>query len=154
MRISAAFPSQYLKAADLQGQTIRIKISHVAMEDIGGDQKPILYFADTEKGMVLNKTNANSIAGVHGDDTDNWHGHTIDLYEAQVDFQGKSMPAIRVKAARAQHQSPPGHLGRPAPRQEAIGAVVAPPQVANGFGAVKTSVAPVGTVIDDDIIPF
>ena len=153
MRISAAFPSQYLKAADLQGQTIRIKISHVAMEDIGGDQKPILYFADTEKGMVLNKTNANSIAGVHGDDTDNWHGHTIDLYEAQVDFQGKSMPAIRVKAARAQlHQTP---LGRPtALPPGAIGTVVAPPQVANGFGAVKTSTAPVGTVIDDDIIPF
>lgn len=97
MRISTAFPSNYLRAADLQGRTIRVTIDKVNMEDIGGDTKPVLYFEGKEKGMVLNKTNANNISFAYGDDTDDWTGGEIDLFSAMVDFQGKSVEAIRVK---------------------------------------------------------
>lgn len=117
MKISTAFPSTYLKAADLQGHNVKVTMGHVAMEDIGGDHKPVLYFQGKEKGMVVNKTNANNISQAYGDDTDNWVGKEIVLFSTWVDFQGKSVEAIRVRPpqpkdmadaaqAPADHQAP------------------------------------------------
>jgi hypothetical protein len=102
MRISSAFPSQYLAASDLQGRSVVVTMAHVSMEKVGNDQKPILYFQGKEKGMVLNKTNATKISEMFGDDTENWTGCKIVLYEAMVDFKGDTVAAIRVRIA------PPG----------------------------------------------
>ena len=101
MRISSAFPSQYLRAADLQDRPVRVVMDHVVLEEIGSEQKPILYFRDKEKGLVLNKTNANAIAQRYGDDTDGWTEGEIELFPTVVDFQGKSVDAIRVRIPRA-----------------------------------------------------
>lgn len=101
MRISAAFPSDYLKAADLAGRNIRVTMSHVEMKDIGDDHKPVLYFVGKEKGIVLNKTNSNNIGAAYGDETDAWKGKDIVLYPAMVDFQGRSVEAIRVRPPNA-----------------------------------------------------
>lgn len=101
MRVSEAFPSTYLKAADLQGRTAVVMIDHCDIEDVGsGDRKPVLYFQGKEKGLVLNKTNANNIALLYGDDMEEWSGRQIELFEAMVDFQGKTVPAIRVRPPR------------------------------------------------------
>src|SRR6185503_10037910 len=89
--------SEYLKAADLQGQNVRVVIDRVEMRDVGDDHKPVLFFQGKEKGVVLNKTNANNIAIAYGDDTDEWHGKEVVLYEAMVDFQGRSVAAIRIR---------------------------------------------------------
>ena len=101
MRISAAFPSEYLKASDLSGRQVDVVISHVEMRDVGDDHKPVLFFEGKQKGVVLNKTNANNISIAYGDDTDEWTGKTVTLYEAMVDFQGRSMAAIRIRAKAA-----------------------------------------------------
>ena len=101
MRISSAFPSEFLKAADLDGRNVKVVMDRVEMRDIGGDHKPILFFQGKEKGMVLNKTNANNIAGAYGDDTDDWSGKELVLFEAMVDFQGKTVAAIRVRTPQA-----------------------------------------------------
>lgn len=111
MRIDAAFPSTYLKAADLQGRNVTVIISHVRMEDVGDDHKPVLYFQGKEKGLALNKTNSNNISVLYGYETDDWTGKPIELFEAQVDYQGKSVPAIRVRAPRGGTN---GHAARPA----------------------------------------
>lgn len=113
MRISEAFPSKYLKAADLQGRNITVVVDRVEMETIGDDRRPIAYFRGKEKGLVLNKTNSNNIAAVYGDDTDDWQGGELIMYPTMVDYQGKSVEAIRVKvppqkpAARRQPDPPP-----------------------------------------------
>jgi hypothetical protein len=96
--INEAFPSNYLKAADLKGRQVSVKMDRAEYEMIGQDKKLILYFAGKDKGMVLNKTNANNIAATYGDDTDDWRDQEIVLFEAMVDYQGKTVPAIRVKA--------------------------------------------------------
>jgi hypothetical protein len=54
------------------------------MEMIGDDERPILYFGGKEKGLALNKTNANTIANVFGDDTEDWRGGEIVLFETTV----------------------------------------------------------------------
>lgn len=102
MNINEAFPSKYLKASDLQGGTPTVTIDRVEMETMGDDRKMVVYFRGKEKGLVTNKTNANNIAAIHGDDTDDWIGQQIMLVEAMVDFQGKSVPAIRVRAPKKQ----------------------------------------------------
>jgi hypothetical protein len=97
MNINEAFPSNYLKAADLQGRTITVKISHVTSEKLGDDNKLILYFDGKQKGMVLNKTNANNLAFAFGPETDDWQGAEAQLYPTMVDFQGRSVEALRLK---------------------------------------------------------
>lgn len=98
MKIGKLYKSAYLKAADLDDDTT-VTIEEIRIEEINGDTKPVVYFEGFEQGLVLNKTNANTIAQVLGDDdTDNWVGGRVTLFVTQVDFQGKSTEAIRVKA--------------------------------------------------------
>lgn len=97
MKISGAFPSRYLRAADLQGKQAAVVMSHVTMETIGDDERPVLYFKGKDKGLVLNKTNANTIADMFGDDTQDWRDGEILLFETSVEFQGKIMAGIRCR---------------------------------------------------------
>jgi arabinogalactan endo-1,4-beta-galactosidase len=107
MKISSAFPSNYLKCSDLQDRNVKVLMDRVEMEDLGGDQKPILYFQGKDKGLVLNKTNSNNIAAAYGDDTEEWSGREIILYPAMTDFQGKTVPCIRVRAPTAKDRPRP-----------------------------------------------
>lgn len=97
MRVSEAFPSNYIKAADLQGRSVKVVIKNYAIEKIGDDSKPVIYFEGKEKGLVCNKTNANNIAYAYGDDMDEWKGAEVELFTAMVDFQGKTVEAVRVR---------------------------------------------------------
>lgn len=98
MKATDAFPSKFISAADLQGKEAIVKITHVATDEIGGKQKYICFFAGKQKGLVLNKTNWNSIVKITGaDDSDDWTGASVCLYETYVDFQGESVPAVRIK---------------------------------------------------------
>jgi hypothetical protein len=97
MKVSEAFPSQYLKAADLNGRNVTLTIKNVDLETIGDDRKPVAYFEGKEKGLVLNKTNANTIAFAYGDDMDEWRGGEIIIFPTTTDFQGRTVDAIRVK---------------------------------------------------------
>ena len=100
--INDAFPSNYLKASDLQGGQPVVTIDRVEFEAVGREKemKPILYFTGKEKGLVLNKTNAKNVAGLTGSfETDDWTGFAVRLYATHVEFQGESVEAIRIKAA-------------------------------------------------------
>jgi hypothetical protein len=101
MKIGEVFPSKYLKAADLQGRNVTVEIKHVELEEVGSDRetRPVIYFVGKDKGLVLNKTNADVIGAIAGDETDDWVGVKIVLFETMASFQGKPMPAIRCKLA-------------------------------------------------------
>lgn len=120
MNINEAFPSKYVKAADLGGRTPTVTIGQAIIETIGTDRKLILYFYGKEKGFVLNKTNANAIAEAYGPNTDAWIGQKIVLFEAMVDFKGKNVPAIRLRAAipvQAPQQETPAPFPEHPPQQ-------------------------------------
>lgn len=103
MKIGSAFPSNYIKCDDLQGRAVQVRMNYVKFEDIGGDNKPVLYFMGKEKGMVLNKTNANMIAEIFGDETDGWTNQPIELYPAKTELHGKRVDCIRVREAKGSH---------------------------------------------------
>ena len=95
MKASQLFPSNYLRAEDLDGDAI-VTIERITQKDFNGEQKPILLLQDS-KGLVLNKTNSNTIAQLHGDEIDGWSGKRITLFPTSVPFRGDIVPAIRVK---------------------------------------------------------
>ena|SRR3990167_738766 len=94
--------SQFLKAADLQGKTVRLTISAVGVHEFSDDKdgkkkQLVLSFQGKEKKLGLNVTNATSIAKILGDDTDGWIGGHIKIYPTTTDFgDKKDVPCIRV----------------------------------------------------------
>ncbi len=98
--VNDAFPSNYLKAADLNNRAVKVAIDKVIFEEIGQekDKKPVMYFADVKKGLVLNKTNATTIGAVYGQEFEGWTGKEIELFSMMVPFNGQNVPAIRVRA--------------------------------------------------------
>jgi hypothetical protein len=95
---SEVFPSNYLKASDLNGRRKSLIIHKVLMEEIGedGTKKPVIEFDNTDKRLVLNKTNGSVIAEAYGDEMDKWTGKPIELFPSKVQFSGRLVDAIRV----------------------------------------------------------
>ena len=127
MNINNAFPSDYLKAFDLGDKQVAVTIESVEMVDIGQgrdkEQKILIRFAGKQKGLICNKTNANTIGKLYGVETDAWIGQKIILQAREVEFAGEMVWAIRVslqKPAAAAPAPTHGVLGKPANRPEPI----------------------------------
>lgn len=104
MNINDIYTSQFLKAADLNGRTVRVVIENVRSEPMGdGKNKLLLTFVGKSKGMLLNRTNAANIAMAFGPETDNWIGGEIELFPQMVDFKGQMQPAIRLRIPEAKN---------------------------------------------------
>lgn len=104
MNINSAFPSNYIKASDLNESAVVVTIREIKVEQVGRDKdtKLVAYFQGKEKGLVLNKTNARKIAEITGSqDTDDWPGSQIMIYPTETEFAGESVECIRVKAPSA-----------------------------------------------------
>lgn len=110
MKINQAFPSKYIKAADLGGKEHTLTIAKVQIEDVGGqnneEDRPVMYFAGRQKGVVLNRTNATAIAHRYGDDTDEWVNKPVTVYPDTTMFQGKMVDCIRMRVP-----APPAEAG-------------------------------------------
>lgn len=97
--IRNAFPSKYLKAADLGKSRPIVTIQNVLMEKVGDDTLPMLTMVGKDKGLLLNRTNANMIEEIAGTfETDAWRGIKIQLYATKTDYAGKRVDCIRVEA--------------------------------------------------------
>jgi hypothetical protein len=100
MKLTDAFPSNFLKADDLQGKEVTVKIEEVTLEELGQgndkEEKLMISFQGKSKKLVCNKTNARTIEKLHGGDTDDWIGKRIILAPREVEFQGEQVWAIRV----------------------------------------------------------
>jgi hypothetical protein len=115
-RVSDMFPSRWLKASDCEDGDLTLTIERIVEESVGqgrdAEDKWIVYFAEHDKGLVLNKTNMNTIAKLHGDDTDDWINRQVTLYSTEVQFQGDMVEAIRVRSR------PPRPARRTRPSEE------------------------------------
>ncbi len=99
MKLNDVYPSKYLKSGDITETPVSYTISSWEIEEIGKnrDEKLVLYFDNEDKGLVTNKTNANTIAKVLGsEETDEWIGKSIKLYSTEVQFGDEMVEAIRV----------------------------------------------------------
>ena len=145
MNIDEAYPSKYISAADLQGREVIVRIARVTVEQLGRnndpkDNKPILYFQGKQKGLALNKTNANTVKDLYGKETDAWIGQTITLVQAWTDYAGKQVECIRVRPTRTNGAPPPAQNWQAPPAQ------IAPPPPSQALAAAAHDL--------DDEIPF
>ncbi len=148
MNINDVFASKYIKASDLKKRPVVVIIESLTTEMIGHDSKLIMYFQGKEKGMVLNKTNANAVAYILGPETDSWTGQRIELYPTMVDYQGRPVEALRVRMPSSVRIAPPR---QPAPAHNPVMQNARAPQQAQhpnapGNGGEETDF--------DDQIPF
>lgn len=101
MQIDDAFPSAYVKSSDLNGGTRTLTIKEVKLEDLGqgADKKtkPVLFFEEAQKGMVLNVTNKNVIKDAYGPETSAWIGKPLEVFATKVEFKGQQTDGIRVR---------------------------------------------------------
>jgi hypothetical protein len=95
------FKSKWFTAADIEDGSIDLTIAKVTVETVknesGEEQCPTLHFAEHDKPLVLNKTNARAIAGKFGADADGWAGKGVTLRESVTTFRGEEVPCVRVK---------------------------------------------------------
>lgn len=96
------FPSEYLSAVEFRGKEYTLTIKSVSKEDLqmkGGkkEKKPVVFFMETPKKLVLNKTNADSIASMYGTDALQWKGRRVTFYPTKVQCGRDVVDAIRTR---------------------------------------------------------
>jgi hypothetical protein len=99
MQATKLCPSPHLEAADLCGKDNVVTIKTVGFSLVGEAKvnKGVVYYDEFDRGMVLNRTNLKRVIALHGAETDKWIGKKITLYPSETDFQGKTVPCIRVR---------------------------------------------------------
>lgn len=81
------FPTRYAGGSDLHGKSFTLEIAGVQMEEMNDPhtfekiQKYVIYFRGAQRGMVLGKQFAESIAEATGEtDAQQWTGKRVEIY--------------------------------------------------------------------------
>jgi hypothetical protein len=90
---------RYLKSSQFEEGPALLRISNVKRETLqDGESKFVVYFSNSQQGLVLNKTNGRAIRDMYGPQTEKWVGKTIVLFATICDFGGRSVNCIRVRS--------------------------------------------------------
>lgn len=138
--INEIYQSKYLTAADLQDKEPTVTITQVEIAKMNdGEVKICIYVNNKPKGIILNKTNARSVAGLYGDESNAWVGKKVKLVSVWTDYQGKPVKAIRIVPPGVDTMQQRG----PADDWQAPASSAPPPTRSEDYGARM-----------DDDIPF
>lgn len=101
MKITELCPSPHIEALDCGeklGDELVVTIKGVQRETVGAEKvvKGVVLFNEFDRGLVLNKTNSRTIAGLFGNDTDAWIGKKITIYRSETPLKGQVVPCVRV----------------------------------------------------------
>ncbi len=114
MNYKEFFKGDYIAAAEMElgkPTTLTIKeVRKVRLESMGpvdgeggGEKKErdrgVVYFRETDRGWVLNRTNAECLVAMWGMETNAWLGKRVTLYATPVRVGKKTEPGIRVKGS-------------------------------------------------------
>jgi hypothetical protein len=103
--VQATRKSRFL-TKDEVGDGLTVRIDEVLKQNVAPngskpEERCVLYFEDSIKPLVLNSTNAKTVADLLGtEEADDWRGKEIELYhDPKIEFAGKRIGGIRVRAA-------------------------------------------------------
>lgn len=105
MDYRAAFKGEYIKAVELEmGREVTMRIAAwriVKLENEKGvSDRLTLWFDATERGMVVNRTNAECIAAMFGAEMDGWIGKRITIYRDPTVRLGKeTVDGLRLRGS-------------------------------------------------------
>jgi len=102
--INEMFPKPHI-TPDLLNKPYELAIKSVEQKELRPNNAPvsgwIIRFEQTEKYLILNKTNASAIAGLYGPNTENWIGKKIVLYTTKAKVKGVVRDVIRIRGPQA-----------------------------------------------------
>lgn len=102
MNVYTVIPSTYLNAAGLGDQELRDTISRVsAVEFDRGERKVVVDLHKDGRGVILNRTNLDTIVAAYGPETDDWVGKPVVVRAEPTTFQGRKIQGIRVHVPAA-----------------------------------------------------
>lgn len=117
MKIDQLFPRKYATGSDLNGKAYTFTVAGVAMEEVHtipnkpAESKPVLYFKETHKGIILTRPLAMQIAQfLNSTETDSWTGKKIQIYPEPLTVAGQPRIAIRARVAPNGVDTPPPGL--------------------------------------------
>ncbi len=102
MKTKDMFPSKYIQAKiDLmkEGRPLKVAttITGLVTESFDSGDKYVMTFGGTDKSLILNKTNYNTLMDLFPvDDTDEWVGKRVYLQAQEVDYMGKMVWGTRI----------------------------------------------------------
>lgn len=101
------FSSAWIRAVDLDGDDQVYVIEKVEPGEVGeeGKLQPIITFSGLKKRLGCNRTNAETLAILYGNDTRTWKGKAVTLYPTTTNYKGDTVDCIRIRP------SIPGKLG-------------------------------------------
>ena len=97
LNIREIFPSSYLEPSDFEGKTVNLVIDYVRIEQFDGTRRPVLYFRDCPKGLVLDKTNADTITDFYGEEINYWIGYPLEICTVCVSSQKRMLDDIQLR---------------------------------------------------------
>lgn len=101
-RIVDLCPSPHLEAADLAGEDVVVTIKSFDWHPVGVEEviKGVIYFEEFNRGMVINRTNVKALQKLFGENLElvNIVGKRITLYTGEATYQGKIVPALRIRS--------------------------------------------------------
>jgi hypothetical protein len=97
--IDQLFPSKWLRSSDLGSTPRTATISRIDFELVGfeKEKRAVVSFQNSSKRLILNRTNAQTLANLYGPTVVSWVGKQITLFSAEVLFRGSPTQAIRIK---------------------------------------------------------
>lgn len=105
------FPSEYIKAIEFKGRDVTLTIATIVREKVprqsgSKDECIVVRFKETPKKIILNKTNAASIAALYGPEAEKWAGQRVTFYPTKTLCGREMMDCIRVRDKVAQKPGP------------------------------------------------
>lgn len=97
------YDTDYIGVWSLGGEDRTVVIKRVKGGEVGGQdgrkkqRKILVFFEQFEKAMVLNVTNAKTIAGMYGNDVRGWLNKRVTLYATTTKFSGEVVDCIRIR---------------------------------------------------------
>ena len=104
MKRNDIFPGRFLKPNDIPIDPLTVTIRRVEMVNVVQPstgqpmQRLSVFFDGLDRPLVCNRTNFDTIASLHGEETDNWHGKAITLYRTKTELGGAERDCIRVQS--------------------------------------------------------
>ena len=114
--VTDMFPTRFVNAVMLEDGPLHLTINDVTQEQVNsdGDQKWVLNFNEIDQMLSLNKTNAGTLAGLFGADSDSWIGKRISLVRQEVEYKGARTWGVRISLEVPEAVAPPA-TGEPDP---------------------------------------
>ncbi len=106
MKIGELTNSKFLKQSDIDSPKLwtisDVKKQNVAPENKDPEYKGVMFFEESEKGMVLNKVNLQRAQTTcKSDDTNDWIGQKIVVFvDEEVEYGGKQVGGLRLRAPK------------------------------------------------------